>query len=127
MQTHLPAATGQAQGNGQATPISTADIPATLIPASLKAQSHLSETVASHSLPQAAAAQVPIVNAPPQEPIAELGQDLRQREFEIIRQTLKAERGSKKETAKRLGISARTLRYKMAKLREEGFDLNNAD
>ena len=54
---------------------------------------------------------------------AVLGQDLRQREFEIIVQTLKRENGSKKETAKRLGISPRTLRYKMAKLREDGFDL----
>ncbi|WP_053979364.1 sigma-54-dependent transcriptional regulator [Marinagarivorans algicola] len=61
----------------------------------------------------------------PLAPVAELGHDLRQREFEIIRQTLKSERGSKKETAKRLGISARTLRYKMAKLREEGFDLDS--
>ncbi len=59
----------------------------------------------------------------PLAPVAELGHDLRQREFEIIRQTLKSECGSKKETAKRLGISARTLRYKMAKLREDGFDL----
>lgn len=52
-----------------------------------------------------------------------LGQDLRQREFEIIAQALRREKGSKKNTAERLGISARTLRYKMARLREEGFDL----
>lgn len=52
-----------------------------------------------------------------------LGSDLRQREFEIIAETLKQERGSKKNTAERLGISPRTLRYKMARLREEGFDL----
>lgn len=52
-----------------------------------------------------------------------LGQDLRQREFEIIAEALRKERGSKKNTAERLGISARTLRYKMARLREEGFDL----
>ncbi len=53
-----------------------------------------------------------------------LGQDLRRREFEIIVQTLKRVNGSKKETAKCLGISPRTLRYKMAKLREEGFDID---
>lgn len=53
-----------------------------------------------------------------------LGQDLRQREFEIIAETLRKERGSKKNTAERLGISARTLRYKMARLREEGYDLD---
>lgn len=53
-----------------------------------------------------------------------LGSDLRQREFEIIADTLRKERGSKKNTAERLGISARTLRYKMARLREDGFDLD---
>ena len=52
-----------------------------------------------------------------------LGNDLRQREFEIIAQTLQKERGSKKNTAERLGISPRTLRYKLARLREEGYDL----
>ncbi len=52
-----------------------------------------------------------------------LGSDLRQREYEIIVETLKQERGSKKNTAERLGISPRTLRYKMARLREEGFSL----
>lgn len=57
---------------------------------------------------------------------AALGQDLRQREFEIILQTLKRENGSKKETAKRLGISPRTLRYKMARLRDEGYELEGS-
>lgn len=51
-----------------------------------------------------------------------LGSDLRQREFEIIAETLRKERGSKKNTAERLGISPRTLRYKLARLREEGYD-----
>lgn len=53
-----------------------------------------------------------------------LGSDLRQREFEIIAQTLRQERGSKKNTAERLGISPRTLRYKLARLRELGYDLS---
>jgi two-component system response regulator FlrC len=52
-----------------------------------------------------------------------LGSDLRQREFEIIAETLRRERGSKKNTAERLGISPRTLRYKLARFREEGYDL----
>ncbi len=52
-----------------------------------------------------------------------LGTDLRQREFEVIAQTLRQERGSKKNTAQRLGISPRTLRYKLARLREQGYDL----
>ena len=55
-----------------------------------------------------------------------LGSDLRQREYEIIVETLKQERGSKKNTAERLGISARTLRYKMARLRDEGFAIDLA-
>ena len=50
-----------------------------------------------------------------------LGMDLKQREYEIIMETLRKEGGSRKNTAERLGISARTLRYKMARLREEGF------
>lgn len=53
-----------------------------------------------------------------------LGSDLKLREFEIIRSTLKAEGGSRKNTAESLGISARTLRYKIARLKEDGFVLD---
>lgn len=56
---------------------------------------------------------------------ANLGGDLKQKEFEIIANTLKQERGSKKNTADRLGISPRTLRYKIARLKEMGMDLNS--
>lgn len=55
---------------------------------------------------------------------AVLGSDLKKREFEIIRQTLLAERGSRKKTAEALGISPRTLRYKIARLKDEGFVLD---
>lgn len=51
----------------------------------------------------------------------QLGDDLRKHEYEIIMNTLRLEGGSRKNTAERLGISARTLRYKIARLREEGF------
>lgn len=54
----------------------------------------------------------------------QLGDDLKQREFEIIVDTLKEEKGSRKNTAQRLGISPRTLRYKLAKMREVGLNLN---
>ncbi len=57
---------------------------------------------------------------------AGLGSDLRQREYEIIVETLKKEHGSKKNTADRLGISPRTLRYKLARLRDEGFCFEQA-
>ena len=51
-----------------------------------------------------------------------LGSDLKQREIELIVQALNEE-PSRKEAAERLGISPRTLRYKVAKLREEGIDI----
>jgi two-component system response regulator FlrC len=54
----------------------------------------------------------------------QLGDDLKQREFEIIIDTLKEEKGSRKNTAQRLGISPRTLRYKLAKMREVGLNLD---
>lgn len=53
-----------------------------------------------------------------------LEQDLRQREFRIILDTLRLERGRRKETAERLGISPRTLRYKLAQMREFGIDVD---
>lgn len=52
----------------------------------------------------------------------ELGNDLKNREVELIVRALKEE-PSRKEAADRLGISPRTLRYKVAKLREEGVDV----
>jgi two-component system response regulator FlrC len=51
-----------------------------------------------------------------------LGSDLKQREVELIVQALNEE-PSRKEAAERLGISPRTLRYKVAKLRDEGIDI----
>lgn len=53
-----------------------------------------------------------------------LGQDLRQREFQIIIDMLRKENGKKKQTAEKLGISPRTLRYKLARMRDCGIDLN---
>jgi two-component system response regulator FlrC len=50
-----------------------------------------------------------------------LGDDLLRHEFEIIVDTLRETGGSKKTTAERLGISPRTLRYKLARMREVGF------
>jgi two-component system response regulator FlrC len=51
---------------------------------------------------------------------AGLDDDLQQREFEIICETLRDARGNRKSTAARLGISERTLRYKLARMRERG-------
>lgn len=49
-----------------------------------------------------------------------LGQHLRSREEQLIISALHAEHGRRKEVAARLGISPRTLRYKIARLREAG-------
>ncbi len=57
---------------------------------------------------------------------AQLGKDMKRHEFEIIVKTLKQENGSKKNTAEKLGISPRTLRYKLARLREDGYCLDSA-
>lgn len=64
---------------------------------------------------------IALISSTPYTPNPALGTDLKQREYEIIMETLRKEGGSRKNTAERLGISARTLRYKMARLREEGF------
>ncbi len=50
----------------------------------------------------------------------QLQNDLRDRETEVILDTLKAFKGSRKKTAEKLGISPRTLRYKLARLRDTG-------
>ncbi|HHC71659.1 MAG TPA: sigma-54-dependent Fis family transcriptional regulator [Thiotrichales bacterium] len=49
-----------------------------------------------------------------------LGEDLRSREQQLILDALEAVNGSRKRAAERLGISPRTLRYKLARLREAG-------
>ncbi|NIB43220.1 sigma-54-dependent Fis family transcriptional regulator [Pseudomaricurvus alkylphenolicus] len=66
------------------------------------------------------------LDSSPTDDSAVLGDDLKQREFEIIVNTLRQERGSKKNTAERLGISPRTLRYKIARLKDVGLDINLA-
>ena len=48
----------------------------------------------------------------------ELEDDIRRHEFRLIAQALQAEQGRRERTAQRLGISPRTLRYKLAQMRE---------
>ena len=52
-----------------------------------------------------------------------LGNELRQQEHQIILDTLIACQGSRKEVADKLGISPRTLRYKLARMREVGIEV----
>lgn len=53
---------------------------------------------------------------------AVLSSDLRRREFELILATLRENGGRRKETAEALGVSARTLRYKLARMRDMGIN-----
>lgn len=77
------------------------------------------------AIPLSAAAQATI--APLSEPATAdaggLGDDMRRHEFQMIIDTLRAERGRRKEAAERLGISPRTLRYKLAQMRDAGLDV----
>ena len=69
------------------------------------------------SLPE----QIPASGAPAETTASEgLGDDLKSREFELILEALSRDRGSRKAAAERLGISPRTLRYKLARMREQG-------
>ncbi|MBB5321280.1 sigma-54-dependent transcriptional regulator [Marinobacter oulmenensis] len=62
----------------------------------------------------------------PEEDVAgSLGNDLRQQEFRIIIQTLRKEGGRRNRAAEQLGISPRTLRYKLAQMRDAGIDLDD--
>ncbi|MDI9817654.1 MULTISPECIES: sigma-54 dependent transcriptional regulator [unclassified Legionella] len=49
------------------------------------------------------------------------GKSLQNHEFELIQQTLKEHDGNRQQVAAVLGVSERTLRYKLAKMREEGY------
>lgn len=51
---------------------------------------------------------------------------VKQHEYQLIVDALRAARGRKKQAAENLGISPRTLRYKMARLREMGVDVDAA-
>ncbi|MFT7132122.1 MAG: two-component system response regulator FlrC [Cyclobacteriaceae bacterium] len=54
-----------------------------------------------------------------------LEENLKFKEFQLIIDVLKKEHGSRTRTADKLGISARTLRYKLARMRDSGIDLNS--
>ena len=52
-----------------------------------------------------------------------LGNELKLQEHQIILDTLNTCRGSRKDVAEKLGISPRTLRYKIAKMRDSGIQI----
>lgn len=75
--------------------------------------------------PQLAVVQSMAAPSAPEPVVADgaLGEDLRRREYQVIIEILRAERGRRKEAAERLGISPRTLRYKLAQMRDAGMDV----
>jgi len=52
-----------------------------------------------------------------------LGQKIRNHEFQVILDALDQNNGNRSEVSKLLGISPRTLRYKLAKMRDAGIDI----
>ena len=82
--------------------------------------------VAGFAMPAKQSAPAPALEQPINDPLAgqpaALGDDLRRQEYRMILDALREERGRRKETADRLGISARTLRYKLAQMRDAGID-----
>jgi two-component system response regulator FlrC len=83
---------------------------------------HLSES--SICLPDDAVKTTAVVSMmKPESTSGVLDQDLRQHEYQIILDALVQFKGSRKLAAEHLGISPRTLRYKLAKIRDQGIDL----
>jgi len=59
----------------------------------------------------------------PEEETESLGDDLKSREQTLIIEALSQGRGSRKYAAEKLGISPRTLRYKLAQMRDQGISI----
>lgn len=78
------------------------------------------ETDKGSAVPRMMSTVVTEVRADDDQEDAGLNNDLKRREWDIILNTIQAERGSRKATAERLGISQRTLRYKLARMRDAG-------
>ncbi len=67
----------------------------------------------------------PVSVPEPLEKDADLGADVRQHEYQLILDALRQFQGRRKEAAEKLGISPRTLRYKLAQMRDSGMDVDN--
>jgi two-component system response regulator FlrC len=74
-------------------------------------------------LPGAAAAQTGSADSATAAAAGSLANSLGQAERDLILGALRTGQGNRREAAERLGISARTLRYKLARLREAGIDV----
>ncbi len=69
----------------------------------------------------AAGSGISVVHAAPND--ADLGGGLKSHEHKLILEALRAGMGSRKAAAEKLGISQRTLRYKLARMREAGISI----
>ena len=65
----------------------------------------------------------PVAVAPADAGDGSLDESLRDREYRLIIDTLRQTAGSRKDAAEQLGISVRTLRYKLARMRDAGMDI----
>ena len=77
-----------------------------------------------------ASAEEPVLEPEPQESVVEhdfkpveYPLDLKARETQLILETLRSNSGHRQKTAETLNISPRTLRYKLAKLKEQGVEV----
>ncbi len=61
--------------------------------------------------------------SPTDESVGRLEGDLKSRESEMILEALRAHNGSRKAASELLGISPRTLRYKLSRMRDRGIDI----
>ena len=88
-----------------------------------------SNTIAAINLPgqagNVAKSSAPGVNGPAADDgsAGSLASSLNQAERDLILEALRSGQGNRRDAAQRLGISARTLRYKLARLREAGIDV----
>lgn len=78
------------------------------------------EDILLEIVPVSSAPAVPTVQDPD---LSLFKSELYDQEHRIILETMKACANSRKDVAERLGISARTLRYKLARMRESGIQL----
>lgn len=62
-----------------------------------------------------------LIGMEPVVPVSLELKNLQNHEFDMIEQTLKTYHGNRQQVADILGVSERTLRYKLAKMREEGY------
>lgn len=84
----------------------------------------LQRSLILHNGPTLTAADLSFETEHPSSPVdGGLGEGLRNREFQLILDALKTHDGKRADVAQALGISARSLRYKLARMRDEGLTL----